>query len=68
MGSKQAILVVGAVLALAGCGQQEIVKAGVPPPSTSNEDVARRKTDTAPNMKNTRGGLDLPKTLPKGPY
>jgi hypothetical protein len=67
MASKQIIVWVGAALALAGC-QQEIVKAGVPPPSNSATDVARRKTDTAPTMKTTRGGLDLPKTLPKGPY
>lgn len=67
MASKRILVWVGAALALAGC-QQEIVKAGVPPPANTNSDVARRKTDTAPAMKSTRGGLDLPKTLPKGPY
>lgn len=68
MANKRALLMVGVVLSLTGCAQQEVVKAGVPPPSSSGADVARRKTETTPNMRNTRGGLDLPKNLPKGPY
>ena len=67
MDSKRIVILVGAVAALTGC-QQEVVKAGVPPPSTSSSEVARRKTETAPSMATTRGGLDLPKSLPKGPY
>ncbi len=66
--ASKALLSVAIVMSLAGC-QQEIVKAGVPPPAANNNDAAAgRKNDTVPKAPSTRGGLDLPKQLPKGPY
>ena len=55
------VLAVLSVFLLCGC-QEPVVKAGVAPPKPEE---AGRMSDS---QKNTRGGLGLPKQLPKGPY
>ncbi|MFZ4507606.1 MAG: hypothetical protein ACOYON_07925 [Fimbriimonas sp.] len=66
MASKRTLLGLSLVLGLGaiGCGTQ-VVKAGVPPPEKQTQDQTR---NLPPDRAGTRGGLGMPKQLPKGPY
>ncbi|MBS1708125.1 MAG: hypothetical protein JSS65_05310 [Armatimonadetes bacterium] len=60
-GLKLLAVALVAAMMLAGC-QEPVVKAGVAPPQPNQESGRMRDKQGA------RGGLGLPKQLPKGPY